>query len=252
MQHYKNNYQQLNIGSIVTKLVHIPVIISDIFDLVQGYFLPNLLIFVMTVIYLFYINKTLGAIALASLTYLVYNLYNKTAACVNISTSTESSQNHLNDHVEDMINNLLTIYTSGTEKEELEKLKQYHKIHAHHFSSTLLCTSHINRLSTYMSGLFFSSVAAFALYLYVNKNIPLYQFISVLTISLWIVDRIGTIEDKTRELVKCLGLENLILQFLIIHLYHAKLLEILDLLMYLKLIILHLHLSLFLLKPLLH
>ena len=121
---FKNNYKDLEINDIITKIVKLPHAIRDISHQLRHYFISTNIIVIAMTIYIFYCNKTLGLITLTNvLILLIFTLYNGNK-CISISENKEKYHNNLHEEIGDVLNNLLPIYASNTSQQETKRLKK--------------------------------------------------------------------------------------------------------------------------------
>ena len=64
ISHYKNNYQDLEIGDTITKIIKAPWLFEDIFDSAEDFIFRNLILVFSSFLYLFIYNKKLGLLYL--------------------------------------------------------------------------------------------------------------------------------------------------------------------------------------------
>ena len=64
IERYKNNYEDLQLGDTITKIIKAPWLFEDIFDSGEDFIFRNILLVFSSFIYLFMYNKTLGCIYL--------------------------------------------------------------------------------------------------------------------------------------------------------------------------------------------
>ena len=86
---YKNNYEEIKMGDAITKIIKTPYILEDVFWLVKDFFIRNMFILISLVFYLFYYNKKLGLLFLASMSSIVLITYVYYCKCKNLYSEIE-------------------------------------------------------------------------------------------------------------------------------------------------------------------
>ena len=71
IERHKNNYEDLKLGEILTKIINSPYILFDVFQTVRNFLFTNIIFIVSTFIYLFYHNKLLGGVYLLCIAFVV-------------------------------------------------------------------------------------------------------------------------------------------------------------------------------------
>ena len=79
---FKNNYEELEIGSIISKLVKLPFTIRDIQHQLRNFFIPTFVILLAAILYFFSINKMLGFIGIIGFVVFVLILYYASKICI--------------------------------------------------------------------------------------------------------------------------------------------------------------------------
>ena len=90
MDRYKNNYEDLEIGDTITKIIKAPWLFEDIFDSGEDFIFRNIIVVLSSFIYLFLYNKTLGVIYLVCIVVVILNSYNYINKCHEFVKKTET------------------------------------------------------------------------------------------------------------------------------------------------------------------
>lgn len=121
---YQVDYKELNSGYILYNFEHLPSSFRRLMtELLQEY-IPNILAIIVCICYLFYTNVAIGGIVLAGIVVFIIIVLCTLKTSVVLSTEEHKSFEESNEHIQDRLNNLFDIYTSGTEKAEKQEFKE--------------------------------------------------------------------------------------------------------------------------------
>ncbi len=125
IERYQIDYKELNTGYILYNFQHIPGAFSRLMiEFLQEY-IPNTLAILICVVFLMYIKKDIGFIALSSIALFIIVMLLCIPKSMTLSYNEHTLSENSNQHIQDKISNLFNIYVSGTE--EFEKQK-YHEL----------------------------------------------------------------------------------------------------------------------------
>jgi ABC-type multidrug transport system fused ATPase/permease subunit len=129
MDRYNQNYQELKIGTILTKLIKLPWILDDISNQIQRFLLTNIILIVSNFVYLFRHHYTLGIMYLGCIgvVFIMARLYFNTC-----NTNIKKVENLMNEFI---VNTMINILDNMNEKEFYETVKKHvvlpHKIESY-------------------------------------------------------------------------------------------------------------------------
>ena len=126
VESYNTHFKELKVGEIVTKLIKMPWIVEDIFYYSQ-YFIENMIMLVSNLVYLSLKSKYLGYVYLLGVgTFLILG-YNFLKNCRKIIIKKEDQYDNTHGVIEDILSNLVTVYTSKQQEHEIDNVKEYQK-----------------------------------------------------------------------------------------------------------------------------
>ena len=176
---YENNYTDLELGKIITKLNSIPQylrsIISDVFVLI----FPRLLTIIILNIYFFIINWKLGLTSFALLIIFLYLNYIFFDKCSPISNERHILFENKNEEVQDKLSNLYSIYSNGKLDNEIENYNLSYKSYTSKFKQSLKCQSSSMNFSNGFNIIIFIIINSLTIYLYLNKKISFNNLIAI-------------------------------------------------------------------------
>ena len=122
MDRYNQNYQELKMGTILTKLIKLPWILDDISNQIQRFLLTNIILIVANFVYLFRHHYTLGLMYLGciGIVFIMARLYFNT--CNSNIKKVEGLFDECHEEIEDSLQNLLSIYTARKIDDERNRI----------------------------------------------------------------------------------------------------------------------------------
>ena len=108
---YSQEYKELELGHIISKIIRSPSIIQNIFVEIRDFVFHNLFLVVSNIIYLWMHHPMLAMVFLGSiiLIYCLSWLYFK--SCNDLIRNTEEAFDTVHEQIQDTLSNLLSIYT---------------------------------------------------------------------------------------------------------------------------------------------
>lgn len=181
---YKNQYSDLDMGSILGKMTSIPTIIRELTSDICSWILPRVLSIIIINIYFFFIHWKLGLVSLILIIIFIFINLNTFDKCVYQATERQKSQDLKNSEINDKLNNLYSIYSAGDIEHEIEsyqsntlKLKKKH-------IAALTCVNHNKIINIIFLISLFIITNAYITFLYksgeISFNILVALFITVI------------------------------------------------------------------------
>lgn len=125
---YTTNFEDLQIGDTISKIIKSPWILEDIFDTMENIAFNNLLVIISSLLYLTFYNKSLGVVYLISMLSVILISYYFVDECTDTVVISEQIFDRTHEEIEDTLSNLISIYTSnklGHEKGRIKILSNY-------------------------------------------------------------------------------------------------------------------------------
>jgi subfamily B ATP-binding cassette protein HlyB/CyaB len=197
---YNTAFDELSIGGIVTTMIKAPGILLTWYSRVKDHIIPYVFVFVSAAIYFIFYDTLLGVSLIALIVTLAVIMVFSPRACTKIARKKANIYGRLYEEVDDVLRNLLSVYTSNKTVEELERFKDFDKVHQQACSQTMRCALLFKVIS------FPIVVGFFALFIYrcnalVRKGkIPVAAFVSLLLIFIGMMNNLMWIVDIIRDI----------------------------------------------------
>ncbi len=184
---YKIDYKELNTGYILYNFEHLPSSFKILVtELLQTY-IPNIIAIFVCVCYLFYTSKLVGTIVLLGVCTFIIIVVLSINKSIDLNTEEHIAFKHNNEHINDRINNLFDIYTSGTENIE----KQEYADSENHLKQSMFENFKYITMITSIVEIFTILILGSSLYIlytsYKNKTISNEHIISTILVLTYFV-----------------------------------------------------------------
>jgi len=136
----ENNYSDVEIGDIISKLVKLPSIIHHHIENIRGYLIPYSITALCILVYMFYMDWKLGLPLLCVLAIFLYSLYNTLETCGDIAHKRDEKFSLLMSSTDDVLRNMITIMSFDKKEDEKDKLNIIQELYAKNTIGTLNCT----------------------------------------------------------------------------------------------------------------
>lgn len=211
---YNIDYQELKIGSILTKLIKLPWLIDDILNQVQKFLLNNSIIIFSNIYYLSSHHYSLGLIYAISIGIVIivskmyYNSCNKTMKTV------EHLYDNCHEEIEDTLQNLLSIYTSQKIEDEKQRIFSYSENTRKHQMKSGYCNRRYRIYFSIINILIFISLNYMSYNLFSIKLIDVSSLTSIFIINYTILGSLMSLFNDTREFMNIRSNVELIQEFI--------------------------------------
>ena len=203
---FKNNYTDLQINDIISKIIKLPFAIRDIHHQLRHYFISTNIIIVFIVMYIFYCNKKLGFVSLTGVLILLILTIGTVKKCTDISTKKDMYHNKLHEEIGDVLNNMIPIYSSNTSDKEFKRLRNIQDTLDTEYTGGILCSARLRILFSIFNIILFISINGYAFYLYSTKQIKLGTLVSILIVVLYLLNQIGEMRGEMRDMMFNIGI----------------------------------------------
>jgi ATP-binding cassette subfamily B protein RaxB len=205
LENYKENFQEQELGNLISMIVKLPIIVRDLVRQVRNYIIPMFIVFLMIIIRFMAIDKRIGTIALLGIVSSITILYPLTRDCLNISLNMDYETDKVHEDISELFENMMDIYSMDTYDKEIKILEYNQKDIINRYKKTFKCT---NKLRTYMNlyGVsLFLGIIIFTYHCYKRKEIALSDMINVTVTGMYIINKIGSLSGEVPDIVFNIG-----------------------------------------------
>jgi len=136
---YETDYKEMLIGDLISKFVKIPHYLVDKYERIKNYILPYIISYICAIGYFFYYDKYLGIGVTAIFVAYAYFVLRAPYTCNKVSVDKDNYQNYLHEEIDDVLQNLISVYESNQKDEELNRLAGFQKIYGKLYEKVMVC-----------------------------------------------------------------------------------------------------------------
>ena len=203
---YETDYQDLELGKIITELNTIPGNFADFLSLFFENMFPRILIIFFILIYYFYVKWEIGLVASILIGIVVYLYCTKLQTCVSLSHERYQFFGKINESVQDKLTNLATIYSSGQVDTEINENEKENIQFGSIYSQQMNCTNTIKIYSYIFNTILFVCINGLALYFYKKGKIASTIFIAIFMTNLYFINYLVRLTYQIPSVVLKMGI----------------------------------------------
>lgn len=211
---YNQNYQELEIGSILTKLIKLPWILDDVSNQIQRFLLTNSILIVSNFIYLYRHHYSLGFMYLGciAVVFIMSRLYFNT--CNSNIKKVEQNYDNCHEEIEDTLQNLLSIYTSKKIPDEKQRIKDINNITQAEQYKSGICNRKFRIYFSIINIFLFLGLNYVAFTLFTKGKIPVAALVSIFILNYTILGSLIALYDSAKDFMNVKSHVELIQKFI--------------------------------------
>jgi len=202
---YENNFTELEIGKIITRISTIPAFLKDLINDICIWILPRLLTVIVINIYFFSINWKLGLLSSLILLIAFYFNYIFFKKCSVLSIEKHILNENKNQLTVDKLSNNYSIYSTGNLNKEILNYNKNTNIYTSKFKENLLCFNKINIFTGIIIVVIFIVLNSYSTYLFINKKIDFSTLMAIFMTIIYYTPCIITINSTMPLLINNFG-----------------------------------------------
>jgi len=204
----KTCFREIILGDIMSKIIKIPIYLTQWFERVKNVFFPYILTYIAGICYFLYHDIQLGICLGVLIISHIYMIMYSPVLCKKRTILKDEIQNELHEEIDDTLRNLISIYSGNQEEEEFERLDTYEKKYTKAYKYTMDCALYtricvLPVLLAFIIFFFYRSNVLLA-----NNKINSAKFISLFIIVLYILSSMMYITDQVRDILFETGIFN--------------------------------------------
>jgi len=205
LKKYENNYEEIELGRISTRLDTIPAYIRQFISDFLVWVLPRFLTVLIINIYFFYINFYLGLFSTIGLCIFFYINFKYFSSCSDLSYIKHKLYENKNQNTMELLSNIQSIYSSGKVNDEINNYNKNTKIYTNSFIDNLKCIFKVNFISGFLMVILFITINIITSYLFIIKKISYTNLIAIFIVILYYIPCVMTISQCLPDLVTNYG-----------------------------------------------
>lgn len=201
IDHHDGHLHQLTTGELVAKFVRAPRVVLDWVWRINDFVLPYCLVLLVAVVYFWWHDLVLAGFALVLMVSLALLLALSPRACKNETMQREHALNAVHEEVEETLQNLPSIYTCGTAREELRALRNSNELYKRVFHDTMACTQRQKLIGIPLVVGFFGLFVARSHHLIVARKMTVAAFVSLFMVITYMLNSMMWVVSISRDVV---------------------------------------------------
>lgn len=201
MERYNQNYQELKIGMILTKLIKLPWILDDISNQIQRFLLTNIILIVANFVYLFRHHYTLGFMYLGciAVVFIMARLYFNT--CNSNIKKVEHLFDECHEEIEDSLQNLLSIYTARKIDDERGRIADINELTRIEQYNAGVCNRKFRIYFSFVNIFLFLALNYVAYRLFLKGKIQVGALVSIFILNYTILSSLGGLFESSKDFI---------------------------------------------------
>jgi len=202
---YSTNFEDLQIGDTISKLIKSPWILEDVFYTMETMAFNNVLVVASSLLYLFFYNKILGIIYLISMICISAIAYLFIDECSETVKVTEKMFDRTHEEIEDTLSNLISVYTSNKVDHERGRIKVLTKYIYNTQRKMLKCYGKYRKRFTFAFVIVFAILNILSFTLYMRKDINISTLSAIIIINYSLLTSFMNMYSQTKNLIDLKG-----------------------------------------------
>ena len=211
---YKNDYQELKLGDIITKFIKTPYILEDVIYIIKDYIIKNILIIISITSYLFYYNLKLGLIFLCCMIFIILITLRYFTSCSKYHKMIDKNYDYTHEEIEDTLSNLLSVYSARKGTYEKERISKIDDAIIKDNKNLNNCR---NKYRILYTNIFFITICVlnyYSYHIFILKEIDLKTLISIIIMNYSLLHIFMSLYFETNEFIYTYTNINLIIEYI--------------------------------------
>lgn len=179
------NFYEIDMGDLQSRLTKIPWTVSTIYDYFNKYIAPFLFTVVGITIFIFFIDVKLGIISTVFMVIYLYAFWLLYKSCLEKSRNRDKEEDAMMEEIDDKIRNLMNIFTTGEQNNELNTLRQLQKDFAKTATDEFRFRTKIDLMVGLLDFIYF--IAMMALTIYMRKSLSQSKIVLMVTLMIFFI-----------------------------------------------------------------
>lgn len=198
LEKYNTQYENLTTGDIIYKLTVVPDMIVYWFERMNDFIIPYLITFIVTFIYFIMYDPVIAITFAVFVIMLLYLFIRGPQECTPVSLKYNVAVASFHEKLEEIIHNMMTIYSTDSQKTEIDKLRETaNGDYAQLYKGTSTCARQFKVQMIPIIAIVLMTLVLRSMHLIKQKKIPVAKFTSIffvftsmLASIFWIVETI--------------------------------------------------------------
>ena len=191
-------YEEIASSSFITILNKFAMLIVNFFEILKYVIVPNVLIVIFVLVYLFVMHFSLGIGLLLIVALYGFFIWKTVNNCKNTNIQKLRLSNHLDMEIENLISNILNINITGQKNVELAKLEDLEKTNSSLMKSYFWCNKSFHSMSLTISYSVFLVIPVISMILLNRRLISQRNVISIFLVTIFLHNALSGLTYSTQ------------------------------------------------------
>lgn len=205
LSYYENNYTDLELGKIITRLNNAPSILKELSTDLFNWVIPKVLTIIVINYYFATFDINLSLISIIFILFVIYINTYYLSDCINTSYNKYLNYEQNTELIQDKLSNLFSIYSAGNVKQEIINYKNiignYKNIH----KTSLSCNYNIKNINSIINTIIFFSLSIIITMLFRNNKISIGNLTTLFMVLIFYINCLNTITAYLPEYINHYG-----------------------------------------------
>jgi ABC-type bacteriocin/lantibiotic exporter with double-glycine peptidase domain len=214
MDSYETKFSDVMAGDLLSKIIKLPEALRDMFYILHHSVFVDILMHCFTIGYFYWVHPWLGYVytgGIACWVLINYGFYN---TCTSGSAMKEAAQDSLHEEIEDVLQNLLSVYVSDKKDSELKEVAMAQSKYSVQMRKSMMCSVKFRAAYAVLVIAMFISLVTMSLHLVKNDKIKPSSFIATFMVSFTAMGRLMAGFSSIRNLQHEVGVLTAVETFL--------------------------------------
>lgn len=205
IKRYQTNFKDLLVGDTITKLIKAPWVLEDIFHELESFVFNNSLVVISSFFYLFHHNHNLGYLYLISMVIIFSLCVLFSKSCTGVVKQAEKIFDESHEEIEDMLSNLISVYTSDKNTFEKERVEYLSKGIYRSEQKYYKCFNKYRILYSFIFIIIFAILNIYSIKIFYEKKIKLETLSAIIIINYSLLGTFMTVYYQTKRFIDLQG-----------------------------------------------
>lgn len=214
MDSYETKYSDVMAGDLLSKIIKLPEALRDMFYLVHHGLVVDIMMHAFTVGYFYWVHPWLGHVYITGIVcwcLINYGFYN---TCTSGAAMKEAAQDSLHEEIEDVLQNLLSVYVSNKKDAELKEVDLAQGRYSKQLKKSMMCSVRFRGAYAVLVIALFISIIMVAMRLVQTEQISPGAFVATFMVSFTAMGRLMAGYTSIRNLQHEIGVVTAVETFL--------------------------------------
>lgn len=198
---YRTNFAEVQVSTLVSKMTKLPYALFGLIDQYRYTIIPQLIVFVITIGYFLRYDLLIGFSMLLVVVVIFCILIFAPKICEKSSRAMEGATNKLADELDDVFNNLMTVYAHDKEEYEKQRFEDVQLDYVRESKKMIQCAFSLKTLMFPVIAIFISFFMYRCYRLVRQKRIDTGVFVALFLMAFYSTNTMWYLIEKVRDVV---------------------------------------------------